>query len=182
MPGLWFGGGYKGGTTITLVGIETTQIACISADASQFFTATISGKRFPAIGLGASGGPIIVLITSMNGPYQLSALLSGGWDFSLAVGAKLEAVFGSARYAKAVKALSEFAQKYGKMGSAGAKAAKTLIEYNSQIADIAKTLGMKLDAAEPQVFSLGSPWGGFGLEASIHFTVSDYYVESVVNL
>jgi hypothetical protein len=182
VSGLWFGGGYKGGTTFGVVGIETAQIVCISADGSQGFTATVSGTRFPALGVGASGGPIVVLITSMKSPGQLSSLLTGDKDFSLAVGAKLETVVGSAKYAKAVKALSEFAQKYGKAGSTALKAGKALLEYNGQIADIAKLLGMDMNAAEPQVFTLGSPWGGFGLEASVHFTVQKFHVESVVSL
>ncbi len=182
VPGVWFGGGYKAGTTFAVVGIETAQIVCVSSDGKRGFTATISGTRFPAIGVGASGGPIIVLITSMNSPGQLSHLMTGGKDFSLAVGAKLEAVIGSARYAKAVKALTDFAQKYGKAGTAGLKAGKALVEYNSQIVDIVKALHMDLHAHEPQIYSLGSPWGGFGLEASLHFTVSQFQVEAMMTL
>jgi hypothetical protein len=181
-PGLWFGGGYKGGTTFGVVGIETAQIVCFSAVSKQAFTATISGTRFPALGVGASGGPILVLITSMTAPHQLSKLMTGGKDFSLAVGAKLESVIGGARYAKGVKALADFAAKYGKAGSMGAKAGQSLVKYNGQMADIAKMLGMDFHASEPQIFSFGSPWGSFGVEASIHFTVSTYALESVVNL
>jgi hypothetical protein len=181
VPGLWFGGGYKGGATFGVVGIETAQIACISADGKHFFTATISGTRFPAIGVGASGGPIVMLITSMKSPYQLSNLLAGGKDYSLAIGTKLESVIGTARYAKAVKALADFAEKYGRAGKSGVKAGTALAKYNGQISDIAKMLDMKLNAPEPQVFSFGSPWGGFGLEASYHFTVSKFFVESVTD-
>jgi hypothetical protein len=181
-PGVWFGGGYKGGTTFGVVGIETTQIVCVSADGKTGFTATISGTRFPALGVGASGGPILVFITSMHSPGQLSNLLSGGKDFSLAVGAKLESLLGGARYGKAVNALAKFAAKYGKSGARGLKAGKALVKYNSQITDIVKLLGMKLNHYEPEVFSLGSPWGGFGVEVSIHFTVSKFQVESIVNL
>ena len=178
-PRVWFGGGYKGGQTFGVVGNETAQIICISSDGRQAFTATVTGSRFPALGIGASGGPIAVLITSMKDPYELRKSLSGGKEYSLALGAKLDDVFGAGKYARATKAISDFAAKHGDKGLKGLKHAKTLVKYNSQITDMAKNLGMKFDAHEPQVYSLGSPWGGFGVEVSYHFTVSEYHVEHV---
>ncbi len=180
--GVWFGGGFKGGTTFGVVGIETTQIVCVAADGRSGFTATVSGTRFPALGIGASGGPIVVLITSMRSPGQLSNMMTGGGDFSLSIGPKVDSVIRGARYAKAADALARFAAKYGRSGVRGIKAGKALLKYNGQIADIVKTLGMDMHAAEPQIFSLGSPWGGFGLEAGVQFTVSTFQVESIVNL
>jgi len=181
VPGVWFGGGYKAGTTFGVVGNETAQIVCVAADGRQGFTATITGTRFPALGVGASGGPILVLITSMRSPGALARLMTGGTDYSLAVGAKFDTLLKGGKYARATQALADFAAKYGKRGAQGLKAAKTLVKYNSQISDIVKALGMKLDHYEPQIFSIGSPWGGFGAEASVHFTVSEFHVESVVN-
>jgi hypothetical protein len=180
LPGVWFGGGYKIGTTFGVVGNETAQIVCVAASGKQGFTATVTGTRL-GIGIGASGGPIIVLITSMSSPSQLTGHMSGGWDYSLAVGAKLESLMGG-RYARAVRALADFAAKHGKAGAAGLRAGRTLVKYNSQIADIVKMLDMKLDHYEPQMFSFGSPWGGFGAEASFHHSVSEFHVESVVSL
>lgn len=180
VSGVWFGGGYKMGTTFGVVGNETAQIVCVAADGRQGFTATITGTRFPALGVGASGGPIIVMITSMKSPNQLAELMTGGTDFSLAVGAKFDSLLKGGKYSRAVKAMAAFAAKHGKTGAKGLKAGKTLVKYNSQIADIIKALGMKLDHYEPEVFSIGSPWGGGGAEASVHFTVSEFHVESVV--
>lgn len=182
IPKVWFGGGYKGGTTFGLVGIETTQIVCVRSDGKKGFTATVSGKRFPALGVGASGGPVLVFITSMKSPGELEKLLTGGTDFSLAIAGKFNSVLKGPRTAKAIEALSKFASKYGKSGRAGLKAGKYLVEYNGQLQDVVKLLGMKFDHYEPQVFSVGSPWGGFGLEASIHFAVSDFTLETVVDL
>jgi hypothetical protein len=182
VSGLWFGGGYKAGTTFGVVGIETTQVVCIAATGRMGFTATISGTRFPALGLGASGGPLVILITSMRSPGQLSDLMTGGGDFSIAIGAKLDTLVRGGRYARAAEALGRFAARYGRAGRAGLRAAEQLVKYNSQIADIAKMLGMKFNHYEPQVFSLGSPWGGFGAEASVHFTVSQFHVNAVIQL
>lgn len=98
----------------------------------------------------------------------------------MSVGAKFDDILKGAKYSRAVKALANFAEKYGKKGSQALKAGRTLVKYNSQIADIVKALGMKFDHYEPQIFSIGSPWGGMGAEASIHFTVSEFHVESVV--
>lgn len=181
IPNVWFGGGYKAGTTFAVVGIETTQIVCVRSDGKKGFTATVSGKRFPAAGFGASGGPVLVFITSMKSPGQLQGLLSGGTDFSIAIGGKYDAVLRGPKTAKAIEALSRFASKYGKAGEKALKASKSLVKYNGQIQDVVKLLGMKFDHYEPQVFSVGSPWGGFGLEASIHFTVSDFTVEKTVD-
>ncbi len=180
VPSVWFGGGYKAGTTFGVVGTETAQIVCVSSDGRQGFTATISGTRFPALGVGASGGPIIVMITSMKSPNQLADLMTGGTDYSLAVGAKFDDLLKGGKYSRAVKALADFAAKYGKKGAKGLKAGKTLVKYNGQIADIVKAFGMKFDHHEPQVLSLGSPWGGMGAEVSVHFTVSKFLVESHV--
>lgn len=181
-PNVWFGGGYTGGTTFVLAGIETAQMVCVSSDGKTGFTATVSGTRFPAFGWGASGGPFVILITSMKSPRQLSGLMTGGTDYSLALGVKLNAVFGDARTAKAMEALSNFATRYGKAGVNGLKAGKELVKFNSQIVSAVKLLGMKLDHYEPQMYSLGIPWGGFGAEVSVHFTVKKFHVESIVNL
>jgi len=179
-PNLWFGGGYKAGTTFGVVGIETAQIVCVRSDGKAGFTATISGTRFPALGLGASGGPIVVLITAMKSPGQLSSLMTGGKDFSLAVGGKFDSFLTNPKTARAMKALAKFAEKYGKTGASGMKAGKALVKYNSQLVDAVRLLGMKLEHYEPQVFTMGSPWGGFGAEASIHFTVSQFHVEATM--
>lgn len=180
--GVWFGGGYKAGTTFGVVGNETAQIVCVSANGKQAFTATITGSRFPALGVGASGGPIIVMITSMRSPHQLARLnYTGSTEYSLAVGPKFDTLLKGGHYSRAVKAISDFATRYGKRGAQGLKAGRTLVKYNSQITDIVKAFGMKLDHYEPQIFSLGSPWGGGGAEASVHFTVSEFHVEAVQN-
>ncbi len=183
VSGVWFGGGYKGGTTFGVVGNETGQIVCVAADGRQGFTATITGTRFPAFGLGVSGGPIIIMITSMKSPNQLaSPFMTGGWEYSLAFGPKFDSLLKGGKYSRAVKAIADFAAKYGKRGAQGLKAGKTLVKYNSQIVDIVKALGMKLDNYEPQIFTIGSPWGGGGTEVSFHHTVSEFLVESVVTL
>jgi hypothetical protein len=180
VPNLWFGGGYKAGTTFGVVGIETAQIVCVRSDGKAGFTATVSGTRFPAVGIGASGGPIIVLITSMNSPGQLSSLMTGGKDFSLAVGGKFDAFLANPRTARAMKALARFAETHGKAGQAGLRAGKGLVQYNGQILDAVRLLEMDLGAPEPQVFTMGSPWGGFGAEVSVHFTVSKFHLEATM--
>jgi len=180
VPNLWFGGGYKAGTTLGVVGVETAQIVCVRSDGKAGFTATVSGTRFPALGFGASGGPIVVLITSLQSPGELSQLLTGDKDYSLALGGKFDFLLANPKTTRAMQALSRFATRYGKAGAAGMKAGKSLVQYNGQIADAAKLLGMELDHHEPQVFSMGSPWGGFGAEASVHFTVSRFHVEATM--
>lgn len=175
--GLWVGGGYKGGTTFGVVGIETSQMVCMSLDdLSKGFTSTISGSRFPALGIGASGGPFGVIVSSMKRPHELSRVLSGDHSYSLTLGARLKGLLGDARVGRAGKALSDFASKYGRMGRAAAKYGPTLGKYHSELVDVAKVLGMDFKASEPQVVTIDIPVGGFGVEIGYQFVVSEYHV------
>ena len=174
---IWVGGGYKGGTTFGVVGIETSQMVCASLDdLTKGFSATVSGSRFPALGIGASGGPFGVIVTSMTRPHELAQVLSGDHSYSLTLGARLKGLIGDARVGKAGKALSDFAQKYGRMGKAAAKYAPSLGKYHSEFVDVAKLFGMDMNAAEPQVVTIDIPVGGFGVEIGYQFVVSKYHV------
>lgn len=174
---VWFGGGYKGGTTFGVVGIETSQMVCFSLDdPTKGFSATISGTRFPALGIGASGGPFGVIITSMRDPAELGRLMSGGHSYSLTLGARLKGLVGNARVDRVARVLTDFASKYGKAGKAAAKYGPELAKRHSEIVDAIKLLGLDFDAAEPQIITLDSPVGGFGVEIGYQFVVSEYYV------
>jgi hypothetical protein len=177
---IWAGAGYKIGMTAIFVGNETGQIACVSLDdPAKGFTATITGSRL-GIGIGASGSPILVIITSMSKSAELRGFQTGGWGYNLATGIKLNGILKNAKVAKVVKALSDYGEKVKQMGKAGAAAVKAgafIAEYNSQIVDAVKMLGMDTEAAEPQILTFESPLGGFGAEGSIVHTVSDFHVE-----
>lgn len=174
---LWVGGGYKGGTTFGVVGIETAQMVCASLDdLTRGFSCTVSGSRFPALGIGASGGPFGVMVGSMSNPGELAQVLSGDHSYSLTLGAKLKGLLGDARVGKAAKALSDFARQYGNMGKAASTGLQTLAKYNSELVDVAKLLGMDFDANEPQVVTFDVPVGGFGVEIGYQFVVSKYHV------
>lgn len=177
---IWVGAGYKAGTTFGIVGNETGQVTCISLDdPTKGFTATITASRLGG-GVGASGAPVLVFITSMQRAHELEGLMTGGWGYNIALGAKLNGILRSGKTAQAVKALTEYGEKLRKMGRGGAAAVKAgakVAEYNSQIVDAIKTLGMDLDATEPQVQTFEIPVGGFGAEVSIVHTVTRFHVE-----
>jgi hypothetical protein len=177
---IWAGGGYKIGTTFGVVGNETGQIACVSLDdATRGFTASVTGTRL-GVGVGASGGPLVVIVASMPRAGGLRGMQTGGWGYNIAVGPKLNGVLRNPKVAGAIKALIEYAEKVKKMGRAGAAAVKAgaaLAKYNSQIVDAVKMLGMDTDAIEPQVLTLDVPVGGFGAELSVVHTVTTFHVE-----
>lgn len=176
---IWVGVGYKGGTTFGVVGTETAQIVCFSIDDfAKGFTATIAGSRFPAFGLGASGGPTVVLISSMQDSNQLRNLLTGDSGYSLSVGAKLKGLFGDPRLAKLARVLAEFAAKYGRAGAAAKQSGILLAKYHSEIVDTVKILKMDTSALEPQIVTFDVPVGGFGLEVGYQFVVSEYHVNT----
>jgi hypothetical protein len=107
---------------------------------------------------------------------ELSRLVTGGSSYSLTLGARLKGLLGDARVDRAARALTDFASRYGKAGRAAAKHGPKLAKYHSEIVDIIKLFGMNLDAAEPQVITLDSPVGGFGVEIGWQFVVSEYHV------
>lgn len=174
---VWLGGGYKAGTTFGVVGTETSQMVCFSCDdPTKGFSATVTGSRFPALGIGASGGPFGVIITSMRDPAELGHLMTGGHSYSLTLGARLKGLVGNARVDRVTKVLTDFASKYGKAGQAAARYGPKLAEHHSEIVDVIKLFGLNLDAAEPQIITLDSPVGGFGVEIGYQFVVAEYHV------
>ena len=83
---------------------------------------------------------------------------------------------GNARVDRVTKVLTDFASKYGKAGQAAARYGPKLAEHHSEIVDVIKLFGLNLDAAEPQIITLDSPVGGFGVEIGYQFVVSEYHV------
>ena len=177
MANVWVGGGYKGGTTFGVVGIETSQMVAVSlADCARGFTATVSGTRFPSLGIGASGGPFGVIITSMKDPGELGRLLTGDHSYALTLGARLKGLVGDARVNRVARLLGDFASKYGRMGANAASGGVKIAERHSEIADVIKLMNLDLEAAEPQVLTIDAPVGGFGVEIGYNFVVSKYHV------
>ena len=174
---IWVGAGYKGGTTFVVAGNETAKIVCTSLDDPlNVFTATSTGTRL-GLGVGASGSPMIVIITSMKDPKELNGLMDGGWGYNIALGPKLSSLLRVGKFKpllSAVEKYSEIIKNGGKVG----KAASKLAEYNSQIVDIVKMSGLETDADQPQILTIESPVGGFGAEVSVVHTVTTWHFVS----
>lgn len=171
---IWVGAGYKGGTTFGVVGNETGKIACVSLDdPTNIFSATCTGTRL-GLGVGASGSPLFVIVASMKDPRELNGLMSGGWGYNLALGPRFDALVKSGKY----KALMNVVEQYGEIVKNGGKVGKglsKLAEFNSQIVDIVKLAGMETDAFEPQILTVESPVGSFGMEVSVVHTVTTWH-------
>lgn len=171
---VWIGAGYKIGMTAAIVGNETAEIVCTSLDDPlNVFAATGTGTRLGG-GIGASGSPMVVIVTSMKDPRELNGLMNAGWGYNLALGPKLSSIFKAGRFKPLLSALerySEIIKNGGKVGKAISKVA----EYNSQIVDLVKLTGMELEADEPQILTIESPFGGFGGEISIVHTVTTWH-------
>lgn len=174
---IWVGVGYKGGTTFVVVGNETGKVACVSLDdPTNIFSATSTGSRL-GLGVGASGSPMIVVITSMKDPKELNGLMNGGWGYNIALGPKLSSVFKMGKFKPLIDLMEKYAEIIKNGGKVG-KAVSKLAEYNSQIVDIVKMAGMETDAAEPQILTIESPVGGFGAEVSVVHTVTTWHFVS----
>ncbi|MGD2068760.1 MAG: hypothetical protein PVI57_08820 [Gemmatimonadota bacterium] len=176
--GVWFGGGYKTGTTPGS-NVETARIACVAADGTRGFTATLAGT---GLGVGAEAGdaPIIVLITSLRSPGQLDEPGEGRLELARPAEVEPHDVLGG-RHGRAGRALGRFAEKYGRRGAAGLEAGRTLLKYGAEIVDLAETLGMQLDHPEPQVLTVESSWSALAADAPFLHSVSKFRVESVLS-
>ncbi len=171
---IWVGAGYKIGMTAVVAGNETGKIVCTSLDEPlNVFSATSTGTRL-GLGLGASGSPMIVVITSMKDPQELNGMMDGGWGYNLALGPKLSSLFKAAKFRPLLSAAERYADMIKNGGKVG-KAVSKLAEYNSQIVDIVKMAGMETDADKPQVLTIESPVGGFGAEISVVHTVTTWH-------
>ena len=174
---MWVGAGYKIGMTFVAAGNETSQIACVSLDdPTRIFSATGTGNRLGP-GCGASGSPMIVVVTSMKDPRELNGLMNGGWGYNIALGPKLSSLLKAGRFAPLLSVAGRYADIVKKGGKAG-KMVSVLAEYNSQIVDLVKMAGMETDAYEPQILSIESPVGGFGAEISVVNTVTTWHFVS----
>ncbi len=176
---IWVGAGYKIGMTFVAAGNETSKIACVSLDdpsPSSVFSATGTGTRLGP-GIGASGSPMIVVITSMKDPHELNGLMNAGWGYNIALGPKLSSFLKAGRFAPLLASVEKYAEVIKNSGKVGTAVTK-LAEYNSQIVDIVKMAGMETDAAEPQILAIESPVGGFGGEISVVHTVTTWHFVS----
>lgn len=174
---IWIGAGYKGGTMFAVIGNEVGKIVCTSLDEPlNVFSATSTGDRV-GLGIGASGSPMIVVITSMKNPQELNGLMNGGAGYNIALGPKLSSFLKAGRFAPLLGKLEKYAEVIGKGGKVG-KGIATVAEYNSQIVDLVKMAGMETDADEPQILTIESPVGGFGGELSVVYTVTTWHFMS----
>lgn len=174
---IWVGAGYKIGMTFVASGNETSKIGCVSLDdPSITFSATSTGTRLGP-GFGASGSPMIVVVTSMKDPRELNGLMGAGWGYNVALGPKLSSILKAGKFKPLLISLEKYAETLKNGGKVG-KSISKLAEYNSQIVDIVKMAGMDTEASEPQILVIESPLGGFGAEVSIVHTVTTWHFVS----
>ena len=155
-------------------GLDFARVAMVNFELDTCFTAFIASLR-KGIGLGASGGPVGVLISGLRDPRQLNRCLMDGWDWNVAVGQ---------RWGAAVKSVTTAAQisKASKLGVIG----KDLLKHGPTMASIYKIINgvpQGLQNAyfknDLQVSVIDSPVGGYGYEASIYESETFFFVDRV---
>ncbi len=117
---IWVGLGGKAGTMFPLAGIETMEGLAVSIDPPQTWMALQASTSRLGLGWGASGGVCLIVATGVSRPSQLNGFMSGGRDFTLALGENWDKI------AKAGGAAKKFAPIIKAIAKIGAKTPKGL--------------------------------------------------------
>jgi len=173
--GIWYGLGLKGGGHFFAIGKDTIEAWLVSYDRYEDnFFMNVDGWRVGP-GLGGSVGVVLVVVTSLNKPQQLNGHMFGGADFEASLGGRWSSV------AKAVDKLQPAMKvlKGAKRVTKGAIKAAEWEKTRDAVKAAAGALGMKFDAAEPQVNAIGVPGAGIGAEISLFYGWGEVLVHSV---
>lgn len=172
---IWYGIAIKVGGTLGIAGKDTAEGWLISADYyDNRLWFNLDNWRL-GLGLGASVGVALVIVTSMTDPAELAGHALSDHDFQASMGNKWGTV---------AKWLSGF-EKYGKLASLSAKSAKRIISVaewentRGAIQSAASALGLKSDSAIPQVAIIDIPGGGIGLELAVYKHAGVFSVHDV---
>jgi hypothetical protein len=173
--GIWFGIGIKGGGHFFAIGKDTIEAWLVSYDNyDDSFFMNVDGWRLGP-GLGGSVGGVLVIVTSLTKPQQLNGHMFGGADFEASLGGRWSSV------AKAVDKLQPAMKvlKGAKRVTKGAIKAAEWEKTRDSIKAAASALGMKFDAAEPEVNAISIPGAGIGAEISLFYGWGEVLVHGV---
>ncbi len=173
--GIWYGLGLKGGGHFFAIGKDTIEAWLVSYDTYEDnFFMNVDGWRMGP-GLGGSVGVVLVIVTSLARPEGLRGHMFGGADFEASLGGRWSSVAKSLdKLQPAMRVL-----KGAKHVTKGAIKVAEWEKTREAVKNAASALGMKFDAAEPQVNAFGVPGAGIGAEISLFYGWGTVQVHSI---
>lgn len=170
--GLWFGLAGQEGGTLAIVGKDTVEACLYSLESyNNRFWLNIDGWRF-GLGLGASVGMAVVVVTGVQHPSELRDFPVGGWDFQANLGGKWGDVAKAAKGLNAVRKIASGAKFVDK--------AISVVEWE-KLRDTIWNLykASKIDTDKTDVNVMGIPGAGIGLEISGYYGFGSVLVHNV---
>jgi len=170
--GLWFGLAGQEGGTLVVVGKDTVEACLYSLESyNHRFWLNIDGWRF-GLGLGASVGLAVVVVTGVQHPNELRDFPVGGWDFQANLAGKWGDVAKAAKGLNAVRKIASGAKFVDK--------AISVAEWE-KLRDTIWNLykASKIDTDKTDVNVMGIPGAGIGLEISGYYGFGSVFVHDV---
>jgi hypothetical protein len=176
----WFGVGAKVSTNVQVVpgqgsGTETDHVVAkmynLEAPAKNSFWLRAYTERVLGLGGDVSGNLVIVFISGIYWPTQLTRISQGDWDWSLALKGKWSSV------AKSANKMGRLAKVARRLRQA------TSLEDLSEIASIIRAFwevsGLRPGATRPEFVAIELPGAGAGVAASVYWGLTRFSVWSV---
>jgi hypothetical protein len=184
----WIGLGFKFGSSVIVVGIEQMGGMIISIQdlvntEPQIRAITLNAESTRlGLGIGASGGLCLIYITSLPNAAELSSLITGGGDFSLALGGNAGSVIKAGKAMGKLKKLEPLVTVLVKIGARTPEALKRALAQPDKLADLYKAiqgvreaLHNEPDEPVPSVLIADLPVSG-GTEISVFHAVTEFRV------
>jgi len=173
---MWVGLGVKGGTMFAVAGIETMEGLAVGIDQPHKWMALQASTTRLGLGWGASGGVCLIVVTGVREPSELTGFMSGGGDFTLALGENWDKIAKARGAAKKFMPIMDVIAKIGAKTPHGLKTA--LKAEPDRYGDLVKavmqfreTIGCR---EEQNVYLVDIPWLGTGAEASLFHGVATF--------
>jgi len=184
----WIGLGAKLGSTVVIMGIEqmggwVVSISDLVNMEPHIRTIVLNAQTTRmGLGVGASGGACLIYITSLRDPSQLNKLMTGGMDFSLAIGGNAGELIKAGSVGAKLKKLEPLVKAILKIGGKTPDILKKQLMHPDKMGDLYKaikslreTLQSEDDKPEPEVLVADLPVSG-GTEVAIFHGVSEFRV------
>lgn len=173
---IWIGLALKSGTQNMTSGQEQLSALAMSLDHPDRWMALSATIQRPGLGVGASGGLSVVLVSGVKHPSQLHGHQQSELDFNVALGGSVGRAAKAAVAAKKYGPLITFLIKIGAKTPAGLR--KALVNDPDKVADLIKLVKANKEAwglsdTQPNVLVLDTPVG-LGGELSLFYATSTY--------
>jgi hypothetical protein len=165
----WLGVGVKSGGQLLIGGVESTTATLWNLGDGESFDLEVIASRW-GLGLGGSGGAVVVLGFGFTVPYELHRKSSNDWGVNVAITEKL--------ISKSLITSLSVAVALARAAKA-ARISKLSVDTIGQLRNLCHTLYAGYEASKKSgVVVIDAPLAGVGLEVSAYVTRGTMYVSN----